>query len=72
MNRTQEPPSWKHIVDSCLRDHRRFRRMLVLILVLAAFTLTLVAIAGWPLAGIGSIATCALARRRTRQLHPRD
>lgn len=50
MNRSQEPPSWRHIVDSCLRDRRRFRRLLVLILVLAAFALTLVAIAGWPLA----------------------
>lgn len=67
MNHAQEPPSWRDIVDSCLRDRRRFRRLLVLVLVFAAFVLTLVAIAGWPLAGIGSVATCALASRHNRQ-----
>ncbi|MEV4600795.1 hypothetical protein AB0K15_25790 [Amycolatopsis sp. NPDC049253] len=72
VTRAQQPPSWLHILDSCLRDRRRFRRLIVLILILAAFTITLVAIAGWPLAGIGSIATCALARRRARQLRQHD
>lgn len=62
----RESPSWTSIVDDCLRDHQRFRRMLLLSLVFAAFTITLVAIAGWPLASAGSVATYTLTRRRMR------
>jgi hypothetical protein len=63
----QEPRSWRELLDRCLMDRQRFRRLLVLVLVVSGFTVALVAIAGWPLAGMGAFTAYLASRHRSRR-----
>ena len=43
----REVRSWKDLLDRCLADQQRFRRMLVLIAVVAAVALGLLCASSW-------------------------
>jgi hypothetical protein len=58
--------SWLVLLDGCLRDRMRFRRLLTLVLVLAAFALAVIAVAGWPVAGVGAVTAWMLGGRGRR------
>lgn len=59
---TREVRSWKDLLDRCLGDAQRFRRMIVLIVVVAAVILVFAYAAGWPTTSACTLAIF-LARR---------
>lgn len=61
---TREVRSWKDLLYRSLGDPRRFRRMLVLIMVVAPVVVVFALTAGWPTTGACTLAIL-LARRRT-------
>lgn len=64
MSRTRHTRApWLVLLDGCLRDRMRFRRLLILVVVLAAFALAVIAVAGWPVAGVGAVTAWMLGGR---------